>query len=1074
MRSLTVGMWFAGLLGDGKGWVYLAIAAATLIFAFEVVCIGVLIGRMVQAKKRRDGENGDGNNDHRAFAVLFAGEAMLGAFSAESVLRILLILAVAGAAVLAILLIAARIAGFDFVSADLHREEEERLKREAEERARREKEEAERAAAERAAERAAEAERNERVRAEATEEARRQFEEEERRREEERARAEAEREAAMAEEPEVSADEPEPGKPEPEEPAAPAGGMTAVGGQPAAAPSRTPERQGKFVHMEKTVTETVRETQTTTPVQPAPAPAQSGPTESEKLLKTLVEALIGQKQAEAAAEKNAERAAATPAEPAETGEQPDGSVPVSAIVPTPAEDDEDESPEEAARNDREDDEDFVDDADDSDRFSGNERIIGYNEETGCYIVAHYRKSFEGRLIQSRPHIKHFYSELKNALLSYKGTRSRVSWNADSFTNGKTPIAKINIRSNNLELYLALDPASLEDTIYHGRDVSHQKRYADTPFKYKVRSDRKFGWALELVQRVCEEQGLSPIDIEKIDYEEAYPFEETEDLVRRGVIREYIREEKPATSFELAEDHISQTPDVDESVVPPSANVFWELDNDAPRTEPAEPEEPEEPEVPEAPEVPEPAEVPEPTPEPEPAPAPEPVQQPQVTQTVTKETVRTTQIRYTEQVFGDDVPTATPPVTYAEFVADDPMMGTAAQEPAESAESAEPEEPAETAETTEPQEPAEFAEEPETEAAWSAQDPADVDGPEPDEPEAETEDTESAGGGLMAEFDNTAREDDLDWGVPTGIENDFLSELPEEEPEPELPAADEPETAEAEETAEVLPEDEADEPEMTEETAEPETYDSLYEEEPEPEAGQYDAQYADEEQYADDEQYDENGQYADDGQYDEQYGENGQYADDGQYDEQYDENAQYADDGQYDKQYGENGQYADDGQYEEQYDENAQYADDGQYEEQYDENAQYADDGQYDEQYDENAQYADDGQYEEQYDGQYDDNGQYVDDGMYDDTDDRMSAVQVDPSVALVDLCRVEAFYDPNEVVNLETLKERGIVMDSARTLKVHASGELHIPLTVEAQNFSLEALTAIAGAGGDSVKVKEG
>ena len=49
-----------------------------------------------------------------------------------SVLRILLILAVAGAAVLAILLIAARIAGFDFVSADLHREEEERLKREAE------------------------------------------------------------------------------------------------------------------------------------------------------------------------------------------------------------------------------------------------------------------------------------------------------------------------------------------------------------------------------------------------------------------------------------------------------------------------------------------------------------------------------------------------------------------------------------------------------------------------------------------------------------------------------------------------------------------------------------------------------------------------------------------------------------------------------------------------------------------------------------------------------------------------------------------------------------------------------
>ena len=133
------------------------------------------------------------------------------------------------------------------------------------------------------------------------------------------------------------------------------------------------------------------------------------------------------------------------------------------------------------------------------------------------------RALKGRLIQSRPNVKHYYSELKNALLSYKGTKSRVSWNADSFTNGKNPIAKINIRSNSLELYLALDPGkSGGQRFITGRDVGHQKRYADTPFKYKVRSDRKFGWALELVQRVSEEQGLSPIDIEKIDYEEAYP------------------------------------------------------------------------------------------------------------------------------------------------------------------------------------------------------------------------------------------------------------------------------------------------------------------------------------------------------------------------------------------------------------------------------------------------------------------------------------------------------------------------------------------------------------------------
>ncbi|HBF14456.1 MAG TPA: hypothetical protein DDW30_01990 [Clostridiales bacterium] len=1017
-------MWFAGLLGDGKGWIYLAIAIAALIFALEAVGIGVLIRRMVQAKKRNEGED----DDHRAYALLFAGEALFGALSAETVLRVLLILTVAGAAVLTLLIVVARAAGFDFVSADLRSEEEERLRREREEQARLDREAAERAAADLAAE----AETRERLRAEGAEEARRQMEAEERLREEERQRAEAERAASAepAEERETWIGS------EPRENTAEAepttGGMTAAPAQ--AGPTNAP--RGKFVHMEKTVTETVRETQTTAPAPQAQA-AQSGPSESEKLLRTLVEALIGQKRADEAAEK-------AEAEEKQAAQPEDGSVPVSAAVPADAaEEDEDESPEEAAKNDREDDEDFVDDADDSDRFSGNERIIGYNEETGCYIVAHYRKSFEGRLIQSRPNVKHYYSELKNALLSYKGTKSRVSWNADSFTNGRNPVAKINIRSNSLELYLALDPASLEDSIYHGRDVGHQKRYADTPFKYKVRSERKFGWAMELVQRVSEEQGLSPIDIEKIDYEEAYPFEETEELVRRGVIREYIREEKPATSFELAEDHVSQTSDVDESVVPPSANVFWELDNDAPKPAP-EPEPEPEPEP-----IPEPEEAEAPTEAAEPEPAQEPAAQ--VTQTVTKETVRTTQIRYTEQVYGDGgaVTAAMPPVTYAEYLEEEPTEQTEA-EPSETVEAVEPMETEAAPETEEPEEP----EDTET--------PAD---------EAEAEATEGSTG-LVDEFDNSTREDDLDWGIPEGIEADFRNDTEDsgEVEEAEAPAA------EQEELPEEPLSEEIEETEETEDVPEDEPYDEVPEEEAlpamadsEPDDGAYEEQYPEDEQYTDDGQYDEqyteDEQYSDDGQYSEQYAEDEQYADDGQYDEQYTENGQYADDGQYDEQYTEDGQYADDGQYDEQYADDGQYTDNGQYDEQYTDDGQYADNGQYDEQYTEDGQYADNGQYDEQ----------YTEDGQYEDeTAERMSAVQIDPTVALIDLNRIEAFYDPNEVVNLESLKERGIVMDSARTLKVHTSGELHIPLTVEAQNFSREAIIAINDAGGEILKVREG
>ena len=176
-------------------------------------------------------------------------------------------------------------------------------------------------------------------------------------------------------------------------------------------------------------------------------------------------------------------------------------------------------------------------------FTGNERVIGYDEESGCYIVASYRKSFEAKLIQANPFIKKCYSQLKNALLAYKGTKSRISWSCDSYTNERTAIAKINVKSHILELYLALDPASLEGTVYHGTDVGDKKKYEDTPFRYKLRTPRKLQWALELVERVCVEQGLSPIDAEEVDYEQHYPFYTTENLVERKLIKETRRLEQ---------------------------------------------------------------------------------------------------------------------------------------------------------------------------------------------------------------------------------------------------------------------------------------------------------------------------------------------------------------------------------------------------------------------------------------------------------------------------------------------------------------------------------------------------
>ena len=421
-----------------------------------------------------------------------------------------------------------------------------------------------------------------------------------------------------------------------------------VEGEPAFADGTRP-----YKVVEKVVTETYKEVyKETPPAQQAPAATNSA-TDAvmEKLADFLEYELQKRKESDAAEEEQKKDSVEAFAQSAD----------IDLDEEDMDEDDEDELDTESEGDEgdgsKDDDEDSDPDADaDSDLFTGNERIIGFDEETGCYIVAHYRKSFEAKLIQARPNIKKYYSELKNALLSYKGTKNRISWTADSFHNGRSPLAKINVKTRILELYLALDPASLEGTVYRGQDVGSKKKYADTPFRYKVRTPRKFKWAMELVARVCEEHGLSPIDIERVDYEEQYPFDTTENLVRRKLIKEYIRQEKPATSFELDPDHVPVVPEEDESVIPANANFTWEFDNERMvEQEPVEEVVTEEPaEEPVEEPVEEPAEQPA-----EEAPAEAPAA------TVFKETVKITEMRYTERYYADAQPTYQEVITTAE-------------------------------------------------------------------------------------------------------------------------------------------------------------------------------------------------------------------------------------------------------------------------------------------------------------------------------------------------------------------------------------------------------------------------
>lgn len=155
-----------------------------------------------------------------------------------------------------------------------------------------------------------------------------------------------------------------------------------------------------------------------------------------------------------------------------------------------------------------------------------------------YLVTRYRRSFQSRLAQSQGNVQDYYTMLKNALLSYKGVKNRISWNYEAFNRGRTHVAKINAKTKTLYLYLALDPEELKDTKYGIIDVSSKKKYASVPVLMKIKGERKFKYALELIAKLCGENlELPKLEIEEVDYR--LPYKTTEELVQEGAIRKLV-------------------------------------------------------------------------------------------------------------------------------------------------------------------------------------------------------------------------------------------------------------------------------------------------------------------------------------------------------------------------------------------------------------------------------------------------------------------------------------------------------------------------------------------------------
>lgn len=163
------------------------------------------------------------------------------------------------------------------------------------------------------------------------------------------------------------------------------------------------------------------------------------------------------------------------------------------------------------------------------------------------FVAKYKKSFVAKLSLAGDEAIHYYSELKNELLSYKKVHSRVSWGFESFRKGRKLLARLALRGKTLRLYVALDPKELEEARVKVANVEGVKRHASVPTLLKVKNHRRLDFAKLLIAEVMKQNGLVRKEIEYVDYGKELIHRDLESLIAAGLIKVLHHEEREEVS-----------------------------------------------------------------------------------------------------------------------------------------------------------------------------------------------------------------------------------------------------------------------------------------------------------------------------------------------------------------------------------------------------------------------------------------------------------------------------------------------------------------------------------------------
>ncbi len=143
-----------------------------------------------------------------------------------------------------------------------------------------------------------------------------------------------------------------------------------------------------------------------------------------------------------------------------------------------------------------------------------------------------RYTFEMKLRIADDDVKKFYSDIKNALLSY-GMHARMSRHKENFNKGRNNIARMAINGKTLKIYLAINPAEIDPKYYHHRDVSDKKGVAELPTMINVRSKVAVKKVKMLIDRIAEELVIFPKKYTEQDFAADLTTEGFSTVERKG-------------------------------------------------------------------------------------------------------------------------------------------------------------------------------------------------------------------------------------------------------------------------------------------------------------------------------------------------------------------------------------------------------------------------------------------------------------------------------------------------------------------------------------------------------------